>query len=446
MKAPKAPKTAYLCRECGHAHPKYQGRCDGCGAWNTLEEQLFQPISDRLGLPQDPVQPVPLHAVRAEDAPRIPLPDAELNRVLNGGLVPGSVTLLGGEPGIGKSTLLLQVALQITPLRVLYVAGEESPQQIQLRAQRLAGQNPELLLLPETRVEAVLQHVKATQPAVLVVDSIQTLQTEALSSAPGSVAQVRESAAALQRMAKTTGTAVVLVGHITKDGMLAGPKVLEHLVDTVLEFGGERRHHYRLLRALKNRFGPTPALGLYEMHGDGLAPVANPAGVFLTQDGPASGVAVGAALEGQRPLLVEVQALVTPATYGTPQRSAVGLDPRRLNMLLAVLEKKQGLRTGDKDVFLNVAGGMRVDDPALDLAVAAAVASSLHDLPLPTEVAFAGELALTGAVRAVPHLAPRTAEAQKLGFKTVLVGVGAVAKAPAKAVATLGEAFLHLFG
>jgi DNA repair protein RadA/Sms len=345
-----------------------------------------------------------------------------LNRVLGGGIVSGGVTLLGGEPGIGKSTLLLQVALQLSTTRILYVSGEESEQQIKMRAERIPFRNPQLYLVSETCIERIFEYVKEVKPDLLVVDSIQTMFTEALESAPGSVSQVREGASKLIRKAKDMGLPMFLVGHITKDGTIAGPKVLEHMVDTVLTFEGDRHNSYRLVRTAKNRFGSTMEMGIYEMQGSGLREVSNPSEIFLSQHAEQpSGVATSATLEGLRPLLIEAQALVTPLAYGTAQRSATGFDLRRLSMLLAVLEKRCGFRMGQKDVFVNIAGGLKLEDPAADLALVCALISSLHDLAIPANSVFAAEVGLSGELRAVSRIEPRIAEAEKLGFKTIFV-------------------------
>jgi DNA repair protein RadA/Sms len=453
-------KTVYVCTSCATKHPKWQGRCNGCGQWNTLVEDVeavgksAARMNELVG-PLNRAVPLRLSEVEAEQYPRLVLDDPELMRVLDGGLVPGALVLLGGEPGIGKSTLLLQIAQRMTG-PVLYVTGEESAHQVKLRAQRLTASNPDLHVLPDTNLEGILRHAEQMGPALLVIDSIQTLASDSVESAAGSVSQVRECAARLMRFAKDTGTPTVLVGHITKEGSLAGPKVLEHMVDVVLEFEGDRHQHYRILRSTKNRFGATPELGLYDMRPDGLHPVLNPSELFLTHGaqggGELSGVAIAATLQAQRPLLVEVQALVADAAYGTPQRSATGYDQRRLGMLLAVLERKVGLRLGQKDVFVNLAGGIRLDEPALDLAIAAAIASSYLDIPVPVATAFAGELGLTGEVRAVARLEPRLVEAARLGFKAMIVGgAESIAKtAPPSGltvtrVSRLSEAFEPLF-
>lgn len=417
-------RIMYVCRECGQESPKWQGRCPSCGKWNTFGEVAAPaaprgtPVAALAGLDSRRAAPVRLADVVAGEEERIDTGDRELNRVLGGGIVPGSLVLLGGEPGIGKSTLLLQTLLGLKGLRTLYVSGEESERQIKLRADRMrrpAG--GECLLVCETRLEEIFAHIRQTAPQLVVVDSIQTLQSQAAESSPGSVGQVRECAAALLKYAKESGVPVVLVGHITKEGSITGPKILEHIVDTVLQFEGDRHYLYRILRGIKNRFGSTAELGIYEMRGDGLRPVDNPSELLLTQDaGELSGIAVAAALEGVRPLLIEIQALVSSAAYGTPQRSATGFDLRRLNMLLAVLEKRVGFKLMQKDVFLNIAGGLRVSDPATDLAVIAAVLSSNVDTPVDRATAMAGEVGLSGEIRPVARIGQRLAEARKLGF------------------------------
>lgn len=420
-------KTVYVCSECGADSPKWLGRCPSCGAWNSLREfhvPKSQPAAQR-GMSSEPdgaPRPVRLSAVRSDDEIRIDTGDTELNRVLGGGLVPGEVVLLGGEPGIGKSTLLLQTVLGMSGRRVLYVSGEESERQIKLRADRLGRSGGDCLLLCETSLEAILRHAREVRPDLLVVDSVQTLASEAADSGPGSLVQVRECASALLHYAKESEVPVVLIGHITKEGTLAGPKVLEHIVDAVVQFEGDRHYLYRILRGIKNRFGSTAELGIYEMVHDGLRPVANPSELLLTDtDEALSGVAVAAAIEGARPLLIETQALVSTAAYGTPQRSATGFDLRRLNMLLAVLEKRVGFRLAQKDVFLNIAGGLRVTDPAIDLSVIAAVLSSNVDTSIDHRTALAGEVGLSGEIRPVTRIAQRVAEAGKLGFRRIIV-------------------------
>lgn len=418
-------KTQYVCQECGTQHVRWQGQCTGCGKWNSLVEEVVE-AKPAKSLVATSVQlgsrPKTLDQIALSDQQRLVTPDNELNRVLGGGIVEGSVTLLGGEPGIGKSTLLLQLALQLSGKRVLYVSGEESEQQIKMRAERLPFVNMDMLLVGETLLERIFQYIKELQPELLIVDSIQTMYTDTIESAPGSVSQVREGAARLIRVAKESGVPTFLVGHITKDGTIAGPKVLEHMVDTVLTFEGDRHNSYRIVRTVKNRFGSTLEIGIYEMQGSGLREVSNPSEIFLSQGGDNfSGVAIGATLEGMRPLLIETQALVTPLAYGTPQRSATGFDLRRLSMLLAVLEKRCGFRMGQKDVFINIAGGIKVEDPALDLALIVAAISSLHDLVIPSNTVFAAEVGLSGEIRAVTRIEPRIAEAQKLGFKRMFV-------------------------
>lgn len=374
------------------------------------------------GLERREATPVPLSGVSAEEEPRYSTHDAELDRVMGGGIVPGSLTLLGGEPGIGKSTLLLQTVLNMSDRRLLYVSGEESEKQIKLRADRLSQRPSDCLLLCETRLEHVFTHIKNIRPDMVVIDSIQTIASENVDSSPGSVTQIRECAAALLKYAKESGVPVVLIGHITKEGSIAGPKVLEHIVDTVLQFEGDRHYFYRILRSIKNRFGSTSELGIYEMRADGLRPVENPSELLLTQGGDElSGVAIAAAIEGVRPFLIETQALVSTAAYGTPQRSATGFDLRRLNMLLAVLEKRVGFKLAQKDVFLNIAGGIRVVDPAIDLSVIAAVLSSNVDTAIERNVCMAGEVGLSGEIRPVTRITQRIFEAQKLGFRRIVV-------------------------
>ena len=426
-------KTAYVCDVCGYDTPKWVGKCPSCGSWNTMKEFTVAPSSpsrgaavvQQAGLHRDTPHPVPLSQIDAAEEPRLDTHDAELNRVLGGGIVPGSLILLGGEPGIGKSTLLLQTVLGMAERRILYVSGEESERQIKLRADRLLPENAAadgMLLLCETRMERIFEEVRTVNPELLIIDSVQTMHTETVESSPGSVTQIRECAAALLKFAKDQGVPVLLIGHITKEGSIAGPKVLEHIVDCVLQFEGDRHYFYRILRSIKNRFGSTAELGIYEMNANGLRPVDNPSELLLTQhDEPLSGVAICAALEGVRPFLIETQALVSTAAYGTPQRSATGFDLRRLNMLLAVLEKRVGFKLGAKDVFLNIAGGLRVTDPAIDLSVIAAVLSSNVDTPIDQDVAMAGECGLSGEIRPVTRIDRRIAEAMKLGFRRFLL-------------------------
>ncbi|MGM9688389.1 MAG: DNA repair protein RadA [Alloprevotella sp.] len=428
-------KTVYVCSECGQDSPKWIGRCPGCGQWNTMKELTVAPskASDSIthslhtltGMERHAPKPVLLSTVKAEEEPRYLTADTELDRVLGGGLVPGSLTLLGGEPGIGKSTLLLQTALRMQGRKLLYVSGEESERQIKLRADRIALHANDLLLLCETRLEQVFAHIKNTCPDVVIIDSIQTMALESVDASPGAVTQIRECAAMLLKFAKESGVPVILVGHITKEGTIAGPKVLEHIVDTVLQFEGDRHNMYRILRSIKNRFGSTAELGIYEMRGDGLRPVENPSELLLTQgDAQLSGMAIAAAIEGIRPFLIETQALVSTAAYGTPQRSATGFDLRRLNMLLAVLEKRVGFKLAQKDVFLNIAGGLRVTDPAIDLSVIAAVLSSNVDTAIEHNICMAGEVGLSGEIRPVARIGQRISEAAKLGFSSILIPEG----------------------
>lgn len=424
-------KTSYFCQSCGQQAPKWLGKCPSCGEWNTFVEEVIQkdepaaggwrPAATTAG-PKTAPRPKPIADINYEEQPRILTTDGELNRVLGGGIVPGSLVLIGGEPGIGKSTLMLQIALALRGLRVLYVSGEESEQQIKMRAERLDPATSDCLILTETSTQSIFRQVEQVQPQILIIDSIQTMQSSLIESGAGSVSQVRECAAELMKFAKESGTPVFMIGHITKDGSLAGPKVLEHMVDTVLTFEGDRHTTYRLLRTNKNRFGSTSELGIYEMLGTGLRQVTNPSEILISQrDDALSGIAIGSMLEGNRPLLIEIQGLVSIANYGTPQRSSTGFDAKRLQMLLAVLEKRGGFRLGQQDVFLNVAGGLKVEDPAIDLAVCAAIVSSYEDVPIPPSAAFAAEVGLGGEVRAVSRIDSRIAEAEKLGFKQIFV-------------------------
>lgn len=455
-------RSHFVCQSCGASHTQWLGQCSQCKQWNTLVEEVLDRVEEKRGAPASvksrQPKPIAIDEIPAQDGPRTPLSDHELSRVLGGGIVPGSITLIGGEPGIGKSTLLLQTALRNPHLRVLYVSGEESEHQVKMRAERLNQEHgadstsANCYVLTETNTQSIFKHIEALKPGLVVIDSIQTLHTAALDASPGSVGQVRECAAELMRFAKATGTPMVLIGHITKDGFIAGPKVLEHMVDCVLQFEGDRDHAYRLLRPLKNRFGSTNELGIYEMRGTGLAPVDDPSQVLLgNRTERPSGVVVAATLEGQRPLLIEVQALVSSAVYGTPQRSSTGFDLRRLNMLLAVLEKRCGFRLGAKDVFLNLAGGFRVEEPAIDLAVVCAVLSSNADIAVPMDCCFAGEVGLTGEVRPVTRADQRVAEAAKLGFVRIFVAQGTKGMAPVKGieviqVARVEQVLAHLFG
>ena len=418
-------KTTFFCQNCGYQSSKWLGKCPACGEWDTfLEEVSSKAENKKRGVKKGANKPTPLPVshITAEKEERIDTLNGELNRVLGGGLVRGSVVLIGGEPGIGKSTLLLQTALNMKGWRILYVSGEESPQQIKMRADRVGIQNENCYILNETFTTDIFKQIDAIEPDILVIDSIQTLYTDTLESSPGSISQIRETAGELMRFAKTTHVPVLLIGHITKEGNLAGPKVLEHMVDTVLQFEGDRHYGFRILRSMKNRFGSTSELGIFEMHTGGLREVSNPSEVLLSQREEAtSGVAIAAMMEGQRPMMVETQALVAHAAYGTPQRSSTGFDLRRLNMLLAVLEKRSGLKLGSKDVFLNIAGGIRVDDPAIDLAVVSAILSSTEDIAIENNVCFAAETGLSGEIRAVSHVENRILEADKLGFEKIIV-------------------------
>ncbi len=427
-------KTAYVCSNCGQESPKWIGKCPSCGQWNTFKEIKLGPStsftnksvggSKSLNVAGHIGRVLRLNEISNHDDPRIDLHDGELNRVLGGGLVPGSIVLLGGEPGIGKSTLSLQTMLNLTEKRILYVSGEESAHQLKMRAERLtaSGKGEHLLILCENSLEHIFEHIKEEQPELIVIDSIQTIATEDVESSAGSIAQVRECASALLRFSKTSGVPVILIGHITKEGTLAGPKILEHIVDTVIQFEGDQHYMYRILRSIKNRFGSTSELGIYEMQQTGLRQVDNPSELLLTErEEGLSGIAISSAIEGVRPFLVETQALVSSAAYGTPQRSATGFDQRRLNMLLAVLEKRVGFKLMQKDVFLNIAGGLRVTDLAMDLSVIAAVLSSNVDTPIEAGWCMAGEVGLSGEVRPVNRIEQRIAEAEKLGFSHIIV-------------------------
>ena len=428
-------KTMYVCEHCGQESSKWLGKCPACGQWGTMKEIRIKADKPASAITRAALQaagsdeksrnqPMPVSSIRAEEEPRMDMCDKELNRVLGGGLVPGSLVLLGGEPGIGKSTLILQTVLKLQETKkVLYVSGEESARQIKLRADRLGTANGDgLLILTETSLEEIFNQIAEVQPDLVVIDSIQTISTETVDSSPGSLSQIRECAASLLKYAKTGGVSILRIGHITKEGTLAGPKVLEHIVDTVLQFEGDQHYMYRILRSIKNRFGNTSELGIYEMRHDGLRQVTNPSELLLTENREGlSGVAIASAIEGVRPFLIETQALVSTAAYGTAQRSTIGFDGRRLNMLLAVLEKRVGFKLAQKDVFLNIAGGLRVTDPALDLSVIAAVLSSNVDAPIDGDVCMAGEVGLSGEIRPVARIEQRIAEAQKLGFKRMLL-------------------------
>lgn len=424
--AKKDNKIVYLCSSCGDDFPKWVGKCPSCGAWNTLKEYTVRPESTKNRAVTDLLdrRPIPLNEVSGEEAPRVDMLDGELNRVLGGGLVKGSLVLIGGEPGIGKSTLVLQSVVRHNSLNTLYVSGEESPGQIKLRADRLIDteQCNQCKLFSETDLDLIIQTAINEQPDLLVIDSIQTMQTASADSSAGSLTQVKECTSALLAFAKEYNIPILIIGHITKDGNLAGPKIMEHLVDTVLRFEGDQNHQYRILRSLKNRFGNTSEIGIYEMRSEGLREVSNPSELLLTgSDDTLSGVCIAATIEGVRPLLIEVQALVSSAIYGTPQRSATGADIRRMNMLLAVLEKRAGFKLIQKDVFLNIAGGLRISDPALDLSILASVLSSNLDLPIPRHVCVTGEVGLSGEVRAVSRIDQRISEAKKIGFSTIVI-------------------------
>ncbi len=420
-------KTTYFCQNCGAQSGKWIGKCPSCNEWNTyVEEVVSKGDEPTPGIASTSTQraskPQLINDISLSEQHRIAVYDKELSRVLGGGLVPGSLILFGGEPGIGKSTLMLQVALNMKNLKVLYVSGEESEQQIRMRAERIGMNNPNCYILTETSTQNIFKQIELLEPNLLIVDSIQTLHSAHIESSPGSVSQIRECTSELMRYAKESGTAVFLIGHITKDGSLAGPKVLEHMVDTVLQFEGDRNHVYRLLRTTKNRFGSTNELGIYEMQGSGLREVTNPSEILITaREELVSGVAIAATMEGLRPMLIETQALVSSAAYGTPQRSSTGFDLRRLAMLLAVLEKRCGFRLGVKDVFLNIAGGIKVEDPGIDLALVCAVLSSNEDMPISPKVCFAGEVGLSGEIRPVNRIAQRISEAEKLGFEHIFI-------------------------
>lgn len=423
-------RTVFFCRNCGGESPKWEGQCRHCKEWNTYVEEKIVKTTNNLDKQQQEwrktsnkkgPQPVALPDIQASRTKRLITKDQELNRVLGGGIVPGSIVLFGGQPGIGKSTLLLQLALG-AKAKVLYVSGEESENQIKMRADRLGGNMDNCFILTETNIHKILKHTLELKPQLLITDSIQTLSSPNLDSMPGSITQVRECAAELQRFAKETNIPVFLIGHITKEGSIAGPKLLEHIVDVVLLFEGDRHYTYRMLRTQKNRFGSTDEMGIYEMQADGLREVSNPSELLLSQkDEDLSGSAISATIEGMRPMLIETQALISPAVYGNPQRSATGFDLRRLNMLLAVLEKRAGFPLGQQDVFLNIAGGIKVDDPAIDLSIIAAIMSSHEDVAIPTDVCFAGEVGLSGEIRSVSRIDQRIQEAERLGFKEIFI-------------------------
>jgi len=414
-------KTTYYCQNCGAQYSKWMGQCTACKQWNTIVEEVVSKKEVKSGIKPGQNKPLKLLEIDTTDEYRIRTQNEELNRVLGGGIVPGSVILLGGEPGIGKSTLMLQVALSL-PFKTLYISGEESPKQIRMRADRIGIDSGQMSLLFETNVQKILHILYDEQPEIIVIDSIQTLHTDSIESSAGSISQIRESAGDIIKYAKQTNTPVFIIGHINKEGQIAGPKILEHMVDTVLQFEGDRNHLFRILRAQKNRFGATHEIGIFEMYAKGLREINNPSKLLLSSHDPdLSGTAIAVAMEGIRPLLVEVQALVSPAVYGTPQRTTTGYDIKRLHMILAVLEKRMGIKLSGKDVFLNITGGIRIDDPAIDLAVATAILSSNNDVPVSTQWAFIGELGLTGEVRPVTRIEQRLSEAAKLGFERVFI-------------------------
>src|SRR5436190_9607284 len=422
-------KKAFFCQNCGYESVKWVGQCPSCNQWNSFVEEIIQKETPKTNgwehyneTAERTNKTIQLSEIKSNEEKRMMSGDDELDRVLGGGIVPGSIVLIAGEPGIGKSTLFLQIGLKLLNKVVLYISGEESEQQIKMRADRLNVLNENFYLLTETSTQIIFQEIKKLKPQLVIIDSIQTLQTPFIDSSPGSVSQIRECAAEFQRFAKETNTPVFLIGHITKDGSIAGPKILEHMVDTVLQFEGDRHYAYRILRTLKNRFGGTAELGIYEMTDEGMKGVANPSDILITQkEDQLSGIAIAATIEGMRPLLIEVQALVTQSVYGTPQRTVSGFDLRRLQLLLAVLEKRGGFHFGVKDVFLNIAGGLKVEDPSIDLAAVCALLSSYEDIALPLHICFAGEIGLSGEIRAVNRIEQRIAEAEKLGFEKIII-------------------------
>ena len=419
-------KTTFFCQNCGSQYAKWQGQCNSCKEWNTIAEEIIQKEekanwNTQAASVKKVSKPLKIHEIDSTQEVRMDTRDGELNRVLGGGIVPGSLILLGGEPGIGKSTLLLQLSLNL-PYKTLYVSGEESMKQIKMRAERISSKQNSCYILTETKTQHIFKQILEIDPEIVIIDSIQTLHTDYIEASPGSISQIRETTAELIKFAKESNVPVILIGHITKDGTIAGPKILEHMVDTVLQFEGDRNHVYRLLRSLKNRFGSTAELGIYEMLGSGLREVSNPSEILIShQDVSLSGTAISATLEGMRPLMIEIQALVSTAVYGTPQRSTTGYNAKRLNMILAVLEKRAGFRLGTKDVFLNITGGITIDDPAIDLAVVAAILSSNEDIAIAEGVCFAGEIGLSGEIRPVNRVEQRILEAEKLGFTSIFV-------------------------
>jgi DNA repair protein RadA/Sms len=450
-------KSVYFCTSCGYESPKWMGKCPACGEWSTFVEELVRKDApskqeDTRSFREVRSEPMMLGEIKADELPRIDMNDGELNRVLGGGLVPASVVLIGGEPGIGKSTLVLQTILKLTGVRSLYVSGEESVGQLKLRADRIGIPNDNCLIVCETNLDEIFKHVRKVSPQLLIIDSVQTIYSEALESSPGSISQVRECAALLLKFAKQSGIPVLLIGHITKEGSIAGPKILEHMVDAVLQFEGDQHYMYRILRGVKNRYGSTAELAIYEMNRTGLREVNNPSELLLTQNHDGlSGVAIAAAVEGVRPFLIETQALVSTAAYGTPQRSATGFDIRRMNMLLAVLEKRAGFKLAQKDVFLNIAGGLRVSDPGMDLAVISAVLSSSLDMTIENDTCLCGEVGLSGEIRPVHRIEQRIQEAEKLGFSRILIpsnnlkGFNKKMKIDIQQVRRVSDAFRLLF-
>ena len=450
-------KSAYFCSNCGYESPKWMGRCIACGEWSTFVEELVRkdassPKEDTRSFADVKSKPLPLKDIKAGEEQRIDMIDEELNRVLGGGLVPASVVLLGGEPGIGKSTLVLQTILKLKNILTLYVSGEESARQLKLRADRIGLENDNCLLLCETNLDEIFKNVKEVSPQLLIVDSVQTIYSEALESSPGTISQVRECASSLLKFAKQSGTPVLLIGHITKDGSIAGPKILEHIVDAVIQFEGDQHYMYRILRSIKNRFGSTAEIGIYEMNQSGLREVSNPSELLLTRNREGlSGIGISAAIEGIRPFLIETQSLVSSAAYGTPQRSTTGFDVRRMNMLLAVLEKRAGFKLAQKDVFLNIAGGLKVNDPGMDLSVISAVLSSSLDIAIDNDTCLCGEVGLSGEIRPVNRIEQRIQEAEKLGFSRILIpannlkGFNKKVSIDIKQVSKVSDAFRLLF-
>jgi DNA repair protein RadA/Sms len=453
-------KSVFFCQSCGYQAAKWLGNCPSCGEWNTFVEEVVEKNTAKPDWKQSSTtprsnKPIAIDQIEKNADVRINAQDDELNRVLGGGIVPGSIVLIGGEPGIGKSTLLLQLALQLKTKKILYISGEESEQQIKMRAMRMqSAEFPNCFILTETSTQNIFKQIEELQPQIVIVDSIQTLYSAHIESTPGSVSQIRECTAELLRFAKETNTPVFLVGHITKDGSIAGPKILEHMVDTVLQFEGDRHHTYRILRSIKNRFGSTSELGIYEMRGNGLREVSNPSEILISQrDEELSGIAISVTIEGMRPMLIEAQSLVSVSAYGTPQRSATGFDTRRMNMLLAVLEKRCGFRLGVKDVFLNITGGIKVEDPAIDLGVVSAIISSHEDLAISSKHCFAAEVGLSGEIRTVNRIEQRISEAERLGFEKIFVSRYAIKGLDTKKynieivpLSKLEELFQQLFG